>query len=106
MGGAVGSADYVAVYLDHHITAWAKEVDRLSEVAATHPHAAYAAYIFGLRHCWTFLQLNMPTVGECMQHLKEAVDNRLIPTLMKYPLNDAEMDLVRLPARLGVMSCS
>ena len=34
LGAAVGSAEYMAAYLDHHITAWAKAVDRLSEVAA------------------------------------------------------------------------
>ena len=48
LGAAVSSAEYVAAYLDHRITSWAEEVDRVSEVAATHPHAAYAGYMFGL----------------------------------------------------------
>ena len=94
----------MATYLDHRITTWAKEVDRLSDVAATHPHAAYAGYVFGLRHRWTFLQRTMPTAGECMQPLKEAIDNKLIPALTKHQLNDAEIDLVHLPARPGGMS--
>ena len=39
-----------------------------------------------------------------MQPLKEAIDNKLIPALIKHQLSDAEMDLVHLPARLGGMS--
>ena len=38
-----------------------------------------------------------------MQLLKEAID-KLIPALTKHQLNDAEMDLVHLPARLRGMS--
>ena len=45
LGAAVGSAEYVAAYLDQRITAWAKEVDRLSEVAATHPHACSLCWL-------------------------------------------------------------
>ena len=63
LGATVGSAEFVAVYLDHRITAWAKDVDQLSQVAATHPHATYAAYDFGLRHRWTFLQCTMPVLS-------------------------------------------
>ena len=33
-----------------------------------------------------------------------AIDNKLIPALTKHQLNDAEMDFVFLPARLGGMS--
>ena len=39
-----------------------------------------------------------------MQPLKEAIDNKLIPVLTKHQLNDAETELVRLPAGLGGMS--
>ena len=39
-----------------------------------------------------------------MQPLKEAVDNKLIPALIKHQLSDAKMDLVHLPTRLRGMS--
>ena len=98
LGAAVGSAKCVAAYLDKRVALWAEEVNRLLEVASTHPHAAYAGYVFGLRHRWTFLQLTMPNAGDHMQPLKEVIDGLLIPALTKHLLNDAEMDLVRLPA--------
>ena len=53
--------------------------DRLVAIAATQPHAAYATFIFGLQHRWTFLQHTMPTASEHMQLLKDAIRGKLIP---------------------------
>ena len=39
-----------------------------------------------------------------MQPLKKSIDNKLITASTKYQLNDAEMDLVLLPAKLGGIS--
>ena len=49
LGAAVGTVDFVAAYLNRKVAAWAAQVDWLTDVAATHPHAAYPAFIFGLR---------------------------------------------------------
>ena len=39
-----------------------------------------------------------------MEPLKSAIDHKLLPTLVKHKLSDAELELTRLPARLGGMS--
>ena len=79
LGAAVGSAEYVAAYLDEKVARWSEQVHQLADVASTEPHAAYAAFVFGLRHRWTFV-------------------------LTKHELNDLEMELMTLPARYGGMS--
>ncbi len=66
LGAAVGSAEFVAAYLDEKVASWTKQVTQLAEVASTQPHAAYAAFVFGLRHHWTFVQRTMPTAGDHM----------------------------------------
>ena len=104
LGAAVGSAEYVAAYLDQKVASWSEQVIQLADVAGTQPHAAYAAFAFGLRHRWTFIQCTMPTTGHHMQPLKDALRNKLIPKLTKHELNDLEMELVTLPARYGGMS--
>ena len=101
LGAAVGSAEYVAAYLDEKVAHWSKQ---LADVASTEPHAAYAAFVFGLRHRWTFVQCTMPTASEHMVPLKNAIHSRLILTLTKHEFNDLEMELVTLPARYGGMS--
>ena len=104
LGAAVGSTEYVASYLEEKVACWSKQVNQLTDVASTEPHAAYAAFVFGLRHRWTFVQRTMPTADEHMDPLKNAIRSRLVPTLTKHELNDLEMELVSLPARYGGMS--
>ena len=43
----------------------------------------------------------MPTASDHMQPLKDAIDHKLLPTLVKHELNDMELELMRLPARFG-----
>ena len=104
LGAAVGSAEYVATYLDQKVASWSEQVTQLADVAGTQPHAAYAAFAFGLRHRWTFIQRTMPTTGDHMQPLKDAIRNKLIPKLTKHEMNDLEMELVTLLARYGCLS--
>ena len=71
---AVGSPEFVAAYLDESVDPWVEQVTHLADIASTQPHAAYAGFVFGLRHRWTFIQRTMPTVGDHMQPLKDVVD--------------------------------
>ena len=104
LGAAVGSDEFVAAYLEEKVASWTEQVIQLTDIASTQPHAAYAAFVFGLRHRWTFVQRTMPTAGDHMQPLKDAIRSKLIPTLTKHELNDLEMELMTLPARYGGMS--
>eukprot|EP00117_Sycon_ciliatum_P032471 scpid81869/ scgid25173/ len=81
------------------------QIERLANVAATHPDAAFAAFVFGLHHrCGTFLQRTMPTVGDNLQPLQDAICTRLLPALTKHEVGDLEMEMVALPARHGGLS--
>ena len=104
LGAAVGSPEFIAAYLDTKVASWVEQVNHLANIANTQPHAAYAGFVFGLRHRWTFIQRTMPTAGEHMQPLKDAIDHKLLPTVVKHDLNDIELELMRLPARFGGMS--
>ena len=104
LGAAVGSASFVEAYLDAKVASWVAQVERLSDVAATQPHAAYAAFVFGLRHRWTFVQRTMPTAQEHMEPLQAAIRQRLVPALIHHQPSDLEMELLTLPASLGGMS--
>ena len=46
----------------------------------------------------------MPTAGDHMQPLKDAIDHKLIPKIVKHERNDTELELMTLPTRLGGMS--
>ncbi len=83
------------------VTAWTTQVNRLADIGQTDPHAAF---VFGLRHRWNFIQRTMPTAADHMEPLKDAIRNHLIPTLTKHEFNDVEIELVSLPARYGGMT--
>ena len=104
LGAAVGSPEFVASYLDKKVASWVEQVSHLADIANTQPHAAYAGFVFGLRHRWNFIQRTMPTAGNHMQPLKDAIDSKLLPAVVKHILNDEEMELMRLPARFGGMA--
>ena len=104
LGAAVGSPEFVTAYLDGKVASWVKQMTHLADIASTHPHAAYAGFVFGLRHRWSFIQRTMPTAGDHMQPLKDAIDHKLLPALVKHTLSDMELELMRLPARFGGMS--
>ena len=75
-------------------------MDCLSAIASTQTHAAYATFILGLHHRWTFLQHTMPTAGEHMQPLKDAIRGKLIPMLIKQELNDVKLEMVTVACML------
>ncbi len=79
-------------------------MSRLADIASTQPHAAYTGFVFGLQHRWTFIQRTMPTAEDHIQPLKDAIDHKLIPKIVKHELNDTELELMTLPTRLGGMS--
>ena len=90
VGVAVGSPEFVAAYLDEKVASWVEQVTHLADTATTQPLAAYAGFMLGLRHQWTFIQRIMPTVGDHMQPLKDAIDHKLMPTLVTHELIDMD----------------
>ena len=104
LGAAAELPEFISDYLTEKVTAWTTQVNWLTEIAQTDPHAAYAAFAFRLRHRWNFIQRTILTSSEHMEPLRDATRNCLIPTLTKHEFNDMEMELVSLPARYGGMT--
>ena len=78
------------------------EADRLTQFAATQPHAAYAAFTHGLASKWTFLACTIPNIEYLFQPLEDAICQRFLPALTSQnSFSDSIRDLMALPARLG-----
>ena len=50
LGAAIGTPQFISSYIQHKVTNWVNEVEHLSAIATTQPHAAYAAFTHGLKH--------------------------------------------------------
>ena len=54
-GAPVGTPEYVESFTKDKILNWISEIDTLSSVATSEPHAAYSCFIHGLISCWLYV---------------------------------------------------
>ena len=102
LGGAIGTRMFVETYAREKVLEWTQEIERLSSITTSQPHAAYTAFTHGLVNKWTFLSRTIPDAEELFKPLEEMIRTRLIPTLTgQNSCNDDMRDLLALPTRLG-----
>ena len=102
LGAAVGTSQFVSGYVQHKVIEWVNEVERLSSIAVTQPHAAYAAFTHGLKHKWTYLIRTIPNIDDQLQPLEDVIRHKFIPSLTgQSALSDETRDLMALPIRHG-----
>ncbi len=80
---------------------------RLSSIAISQPHAAFAALTHGLSSRWTYLARTTPNIKDLIKPLEETIRTIFIPNLTSQNApNDKERQLLALPARLGGLGIS
>jgi hypothetical protein len=107
LGAAIGSTKSVDQYIEGKVSIWIEQINLLSSIARTQPHAAYAAFTQGLQHRWSFLQRTM-RMDWHLFHLEDAIRVNFIPSLFddSRPISDVERGLYALPVRHGGLGIS
>ena len=104
LGAALGTDDYCRQYIASKVEDWCHEVKQLAQFAHTQPQAAYAAFVHGLRHKWSFIARTMPNTNSLFQPLEEVITHHLIPaTTGRQPPGDLERSILALLCREGGM---
>ena len=101
LGAAIGSVGFRERYVNGLVADWVKEVEVLAEYARADPHAAYAAFTFGLVHKWSYFQRTIPDSDAFYLPLESAIRGKLIPAITGRSCSDLERELYELPCRLG-----
>ena len=102
LGAAIGTNSFVESYVKRKVSGWVHEVERLSSIAVTQPHAAYAAFTHGQTSKWTYLERTIPDIGDLLKPVENAIRQLFLPSLTgQNAFNDADRDLMALPVRLG-----
>ena len=104
LGAVVGTTENKENYVTDKVITWIEEVNKLSEIACTQPHAAYSAFIHGLRHRFTYTMRTIPDIAHLLKPLDAAIDNFIRVLFQGYLFNSNERILLSLPARLGGMA--
>ena len=102
LGSAIGKRTFIENYVQQKVTTWVSELERLSSIAITQPHAAFAAFTHGLTNRWTYLARTTPNIAELIKPLEETIRRVFLPHLTgQNAFNDTERNLLALLARLG-----
>ena len=84
------------------MASWVEEIYRLSKIAVSQPHAAYAAFTHGVSLRCTYLARTFPHISELLRPIKDAVRQHFLPAITgRQAFSDAERRLFTLPGRLG-----
>ena len=78
------------------------ELEELSSVAITQPHAAFCAVTYGVVNKWRYLFRTTDQTEESLQPLEDAIRYKFAPAVTGRPaLNENERDIMSLLARMG-----
>ena len=102
LGAVIGDANFQKQYCEKMVTTWVDEIKLLSEIALIEPQAAYASYVSGFQHKFTYFIRTIKGFEQYLQPVEEAVRHRFIPAITGgHTCNDDERALLSLPPRLG-----
>ena len=104
LGAAIGSKDFITEFVGQKVQQWILELEFLSKIADTQPHAAFSAFIHGLSAKWNYISRTIPNISHLLQPLEDAIKHTFIPSITKRPpCSNLERNILALPPRLGGM---
>ena len=94
------------LYVKRKVECWVNEMEKLSKIAETQPHVAYAAYTHGLSHKWNYLlrvtDWEENQLDDILASMEKSIQSHFIPSLTGQPPPGMyTREMLALPARLG-----
>ena len=77
----MGCEEFKDGYVKMKVKEMAVELEKLSKIGETEPHAANAAFTHGWKHKWTYLSRTTADIGELMGPLKNCIRYSFIPAI-------------------------
>ncbi len=85
LGTSLGSKEYSDKCTKEKVAEWSLELEKLTTITETEPHAAYAAITHGLASKWTYLSRTTPDISEHLEALERIIRMKLIPAMTGRP---------------------
>ena len=101
LGATLGTQEFKTTYIDEKVSVWCKRLEKLSEIAKAEPHVAYAAYIHGEQHRYTYFARTLKDISENLQPIDEIIENSFLPALFGRNITEKEREMLSLPVREG-----
>lgn len=104
LGSFIGTDSGKENFVKGLVAKWKEDITALSSIAKSEPQVAYAAYVYGLSHKWTFLMRTTPGTSGLLQEIEEQIKNELIPALCDNQISIMNREIMSLPVRYGGMA--
>ena len=105
LGAVIGSQEFKDEYCQEKVRKWKRELEALSEIARSQPHAAYTVFTKGYKSKFTYFMRTIGSFEDYVDPIQEKIDDLFLPTLFGQmePLPSDLRQLVTLtPAQGGL----
>ena len=106
LGAAIGSEEFRTHYIEEKIEEWCKEISKLTEIAQTQPQAAFAAFIYGEQHKFTYFLRTLKGMENHLKPLDDAIEKDLLPAIFGGKINETEREIFSLSFKYGGLAIS
>ena len=90
LGASLSSWDFIADYIQDHVSQWVQGLSHLSSFAATQPHAAFAVLVHGFLSILNYYLRTTPNINDLLSPLELAIRQKFLPTVIPHPPSDIE----------------
>ncbi|CAB4008017.1 Hypothetical predicted protein [Paramuricea clavata] len=101
LGAVIGSTCFREEYVNSKVSTWCTELENLCSIAKSQPHAAYAAFVQGYKHKFTFYIRTIPNVAHLFQPVEEIICSKFLPTIFGQDISQLDRETYALPIRNG-----
>ena len=81
LGAVIGSQEFKDQYCREKVLGWKGELEALSEIARSQPHAAYTVFTKGYKSKFTYFMRTIESFEDYVDPIQEVIDDLLLPTL-------------------------
>ena len=81
LGAVIASQEYKDQYCEEKVRVWKEEIERLSEIVKSQPHAAYIAFTKGYKSKFTYFMRTIGSFEDYVEPILEVIEDVLLPTL-------------------------
>ena len=100
LGAVIGSEDFKVEYVSEKVDRWMSEIETLAEITLVEPHAAYAAFVHGFQHKFTFVMRTIPEINGIFKRLGDVIIKKLINNIFNRECTEIESKIFALPVQL------
>ena len=103
LGAVIGSKEFKNQYRQEKVDKWLREMESLTEISKSQPHAAYVAFTKGFKSKFTYDLRTIESFEEYVDPIEEMMHTSFLPSLLgrAEPLPKELKELVNLSPLQG-----